>query len=110
MYGMIQSYQSYLRESQISQSFSNEKTNPAAYIPLEVTHMYDRDFYLLGDVARILQVRPHQIVYLLSTRQVPEPAMRLGNRRVFTVADITAIAERLKIQPEQELMAKAERG
>jgi hypothetical protein len=56
------------------------------------------DFYLLKDVARILRCRPYQIAYLLSTRQVPEPALRIGNKRVFTAENIGRIAERLRIQ------------
>jgi len=54
--------------------------------------MSDTQWLLLGDVARPLRKRPYQIVYLLSSRQVPEPVLRLGNRRVFTAEDV----ERLK--------------
>ena len=50
---------------------------------------------LLGDVARLLSCKPHRIVYLLTSGQVPEPAMRLGNRRVFTKRDIARIAAKL---------------
>ena len=55
------------------------------------------DWHLLGDVARIFGCKPHRIVYLLSSGQVPEPALRLGNRRIFTGADIDNLAEKLGI-------------
>lgn len=62
------------------------------------------DYFLLGDVARILRCRPYQIVYLLTTGQVPEPALRIGNKRIFTIPDMQRIAERLHMQLAQELV------
>jgi DNA-binding transcriptional MerR regulator len=53
-------------------------------------------FFTLGDAARILSVPPYQITYLLSTGKVPEP-VRVGNRRLFTHADLARIAEYLKV-------------
>jgi DNA-binding transcriptional MerR regulator len=53
--------------------------------------MTNTTWLLLGDVARRLRCRPHQIVYLLTSRQVPEPATRIGNRRMFTPADVETI-------------------
>ncbi len=70
------------------------------------TGMIDNEFYLLSDVARILRCRPSKIVYLLTTRQVPEPALRIGNRRVFTIMDIYRLSEKLQIQLAQELIDK----
>jgi hypothetical protein len=68
------------------------------------TFMNNTDYFLLGDVARILRCQPYQIVYLLTTRQVPEPALRIGNKRVFTIADMQRIAEKLQVQMAQELV------
>jgi hypothetical protein len=65
--------------------------------------MDNTNYFLLSDVARILRCQPYQIVYLLTTRQVPEPALRMGNRRVFTIADVHRIAEILQVQMAQEL-------
>src|SRR5262245_12555105 len=70
--------------------------------------MNNTDFFQLGDVARILRCQPHRIVYLLTTRQVPEP-LRIGNKRVFTTSDIQRIAEKLQVQRAQDL-ATRERG
>jgi DNA-binding transcriptional MerR regulator len=53
--------------------------------------MSDTQWLLLGDVARLVRCRPHQIVYLLTTGQVPEPALRVGNRRIFSVQDVERI-------------------
>jgi hypothetical protein len=57
--------------------------------------MSDTQWLLLGDVARLLRRRPHQIVYLLSSLQVAEPALRLGNRRVFTADDVERLRAKL---------------
>jgi DNA-binding transcriptional MerR regulator len=73
------------------------------------TGMNNTDFFLLGDVARLLRCQPHRIVYLLTTRQVPEPALRIGNKRVFTAPDIQRVAERLQAQPARGVAA-SERG
>jgi len=64
--------------------------------------MNDTKYLLLGDVARLLHRRPHQIVYLLSSRQVPEPSLRLGNRRVFTAEDVERI--RLKLNNKKGII------
>lgn len=56
----------------------------------------EREFYLLADVSRILNVMPHRIVYQLITRQVPEPTLRLGGKRIFCREDIKRLAERLQ--------------
>ena len=60
-------------------------------------------FFLLNDVSRILNVRPSKIAYLLSTRQVEEPALRLGQKRVFNWQDIQRLAAKLDV----ELVAQA---
>ncbi len=61
----------------------------------------DYDLHLLGDVSRKLGCEPYRIVYLLTTGKVPEPRLRLGNRRLFTTDDIARIAARLGINLEQ---------
>lgn len=53
------------------------------------------DLFLIGDVSRRLNVPPHRIAYLYLTRKLPEPALRLGNRRIFTEADVRRIVEAL---------------
>jgi DNA-binding transcriptional MerR regulator len=72
--------------------------------------MENTNYFLLGDVARILRCQPYQIVYLLTTRQVPEPALRMGNRRVFTLADVQQIGEKLQLQIADEPAAHSTSG
>ena len=64
------------------------------------------ELYLLGDLARILNTRPSRIVYLLTSGQVPEPAKRMGSRRVFTFEDMANIADKLGIHDAIEVQAK----
>jgi len=56
--------------------------------------------YLLGDVARILGRKPHQISYLLATGQVPEPEQRIDNKRLFTGEDVARLSRRLRATPD----------
>lgn len=56
--------------------------------------------FLLGEVAKILACRPHQIDYLLKTRQVPEPERRIANKRLFSESDVARLARRLKAEPD----------
>jgi hypothetical protein len=68
----------------------------------------DNDYYTLSDVSELLQVPAYRVTYLLATRQVPEPG-RIGGRRLFTLADIQGIAEKLEIESMRQLSAR-ERG
>lgn len=67
----------------------------------------DMDFFSLRDVARILRVQPYQVAYLISTGKVPEPR-QIGGMRIFTLADLHRIAEKLQVALAQELIAKGE--
>ncbi len=50
--------------------------------------------YLISDLSRRLDVPPHRIAYLYTTRRLPEP-LRVGNRRLFNEADARRVAEAL---------------
>lgn len=54
-------------------------------------------FFTLGDVARRLRVARHRIVYVLESGRVPEP-QRIGGRRVFTEANVSALARALDVE------------
>jgi hypothetical protein len=56
--------------------------------------------YLLGEVGKILGCRPHQITYLITSGQVPEPERRIANKRLFAEQDVTRLARRLKAEPD----------
>jgi DNA-binding transcriptional MerR regulator len=68
-----------------------------------------QDYYSLGDVARILGVPQHRIVYLLQSGQARE-SMRLGGRRAFTFDDLFHIAQLLQSEKMAELRAMQARG
>jgi len=54
-----------------------------------------KDLYLISEVAERLGVPPHRIAYLLMTRKIEEPKLRMGNRRVFTDDDAERVADAL---------------
>lgn len=46
----------------------------------------------LNDVARLLGKKPYQVAYALSVGQVPEPELRIANKRVFQAKDLRRLA------------------
>ncbi len=48
--------------------------------------------YLLREVSRLLKVKPYQIAYALSVGLVPEPELRISNKRVFQADDVQKLA------------------
>jgi hypothetical protein len=54
--------------------------------------------YLLRDVARLLKVKPYRIAYALSVGLVPEPEMRITNKRIFAPEDIERLATHFKVE------------
>jgi hypothetical protein len=57
-------------------------------------HMAE-ELFLISDVTKRLNVPPHRVAYLFLTRKLPEPKLRLGNRRVFTVGEARRVAKAL---------------
>lgn len=55
----------------------------------------NKDLYLISEVAQRLDVPPHRVAYLLITRKIDEPKLRIGNRRMFTEADANRVADAL---------------
>jgi len=51
----------------------------------------------LQQVAELLKLRHYQIAYAIATHRVPEPAVRVANKRVFQHADIAAVASHFGI-------------
>lgn len=52
-----------------------------------------QQFYLISEVADRLGVQAHRIAYLLMTRKLEEPKLRMGNRRIFDDSDAQRVAE-----------------
>jgi hypothetical protein len=53
--------------------------------------MTHKEHYLLTEVATMLGVRGYQIAYLITNGKVPEPKLRIDNKRVFVAEDIAAL-------------------
>ncbi len=51
-----------------------------------------RQHWSLKDVARLLKKKPYQVAYALSVGQVPEPELRIANKRVFQREDVQRLA------------------
>jgi hypothetical protein len=51
-----------------------------------------KTYYSLGEVSRLLGVKPHRIVYLHTVAKVAEPERVFGNR-AYRWADLVVLAE-----------------
>jgi hypothetical protein len=58
-----------------------------------------REHFLLGEVAKILRRKPHQIVHLLTTGKIPEPQVRIANKRLFVIEDVERLARHFRVTP-----------
>ena len=70
----------------------------------------DPQHFLLSEVARILMLKPHQIVYSLSTRQVPEPTLRVANKRIFLTEDVERLAQHFHVTPQWGVVESTDGG
>lgn len=48
--------------------------------------------FLLSEVAKLFKKRPHQVAYAISSGLVPEPKLRIGNKRIFQSDDIKRLS------------------
>ena len=53
--------------------------------------------YQMKQVAEILDVKPYRIAYALANGYVQEPKRRIANTRVFSTADVEALAEHFNV-------------
>lgn len=51
----------------------------------------NKQHFLLGEVARLVGVRPYQITYLISMGVIEEPQLRINNKRIFGPKDVEKI-------------------
>jgi MerR HTH family regulatory protein len=66
-------------------------------------------YYTLGDVARAFGLKPHVVTYAITAGHLPEPAIRVGNKRVFTKEDMERMALHFRVTPRWDsLRAEAE--
>lgn len=67
--------------------FSREKTTRHYYITTEEESM-PKNMMILNEAAKAIGVKPYQLVYALTSGAVPEPSLRISNKRIFQPADI----------------------
>jgi len=58
-----------------------------------------KQHYLLGEVSRVLGRKPHQIVHLLTSGKIPEPQVRIANKRLFVLEDVERLARHFRVIP-----------
>ena len=46
----------------------------------------------MQDIARLLQIQSYRIQYAYAHNRLPEPRLRIGGRRVFTLDDLQQLA------------------
>ena len=59
-----------------------------------------REHYLLGEVSRALGRKPYHVTHVLTTGKVPEPALRIANKRLFTAEDVERLARIFRVSPD----------
>lgn len=64
--------------------------------------------YSIGEVGRMLGVRPYRISYAIDTGQLPEAPFRFLHKRCFTDADIQGIARFFRKEAELSLNTQKE--
>jgi hypothetical protein len=69
--------------------------------------------FSLKDAARVLKLKPYQIDHALAVGSVPEPALRVSNRRVFRQEDLKRLAKHFGVsihEQEPEIAANKAAG
>lgn len=51
------------------------------------------ELMLLNQVAQLLGVKPYQITYAITSRQVADVDLRMGGRRIFRPGDVRRLAK-----------------
>ena len=59
-----------------------------------------KQHYLLGEVSKALGRKPYHVTHVLTTGKVPEPALRIANKRLFTVEDVERLARHFRVSPD----------
>jgi hypothetical protein len=54
-------------------------------------------YFTLGQVARLLGRKPYLVTYAITSGHVPEPPLRIGNKRVFNREDVERLARHFRI-------------
>lgn len=49
------------------------------------------NYMTVRDVSQVLGVKPYQVVYAITAGHVPEPCVRIVNKRVFDQGDVEGL-------------------
>ena len=69
-----------------------------------------QQYYTLGDVVRILGLKPHVVTYAITSGPLPEPSVRVGNKRIFTTDDVERMPLHFRVTPKLIPQDDAARG
>lgn len=58
--------------------------------------------FILNEVARIVGVKAHVIAYAISAGHIPEPALRIAGKRVFSAKEVENIKTYFEIRNKKE--------
>ena len=61
-----------------------------------------QSYLSLKDAARVLKLKPYQIAHALDVGAVPEPAIRVSNRRVFQREDLKRLAAHFGVRIQEQ--------
>ena len=51
----------------------------------------------LREVSKLLNLQHYRIVYAIATHRIPEPVLRVANKRIFQHADVERIASHFHV-------------
>lgn len=51
-----------------------------------------------GDVSKLLGIAKHKIEYAIANGSIPEPELRIANKRVFTSDDVQRVANHFGVE------------
>ncbi len=57
---------------------------------------------LLNDVAKLIGVKGYQINYAIVNGMIPEPKLRISNKRIFKKQDVDRIAKYFNVEVNQD--------
>jgi len=63
----------------------------------------ENNFFSLKDVAGVAHTQAYKIHYWLANGMIPEPKIRVGGRRVWTLPEIVAVTERAQIDRNAQI-------
>lgn len=62
----------------------------------------NQELFLLHEVARRLQMKPHRVVYAITSGQVEDVALRIGGKRIFRPSDVQRLARHFGVKLTQK--------